>query len=92
MQTAHTLIRLLHKNMQTVWPRSGWRSSLIRICIVCHSTKYFKKQLHKKQDLGKKKKNSTVDLPYITYIIIIIIIINFPFFCSWTSGFTNVSW
>ena len=29
-------------------------SSLIRVCTVCQSTKYFKKQLHKKQKLGKK--------------------------------------
>ena len=34
-------------------PASGavWSGSYT----VCHSTKYFKKQLHKKQNLGKKK-------------------------------------
>ena len=30
------------------------RSSLIRVYTVCHSTMYFKKQVHKKQNLGKK--------------------------------------
>ena len=30
------------------------RSSLIRVYTVCHSNKYFKKQLHKKQNLGQK--------------------------------------
>ena len=30
------------------------RSSLIRVYTVCHSTKYFKKELHKKQNLGQK--------------------------------------
>ena len=38
MQTMPTQIRLL----------------LIRVYIVCHSTKYFKKQLHKKQILSLK--------------------------------------
>ena len=33
---------------------SSWKSSLIRVCAVCHSTKYFKKQLHEKQNAGKK--------------------------------------
>ena len=33
---------------------SSLRSSLIRVYIVCHSTKYFKKLLHKKQNLGQK--------------------------------------
>ena len=38
-------------------PRSdcSWRSNLIRVYSVCHSTEYFKKQLHKKQYLGKNK-------------------------------------
>ena len=30
------------------------RSSLIRVYTACHSTMYFKKQLHKKQNLGQK--------------------------------------
>ena len=36
-------------------PRSdcSWRSSLIRVYTVCYSTKYFKKQLHKKHNLGQ---------------------------------------
>ena len=29
------------------------QSSLIRVYTVCHSAKYFKKQLHKKQNLGQ---------------------------------------
>ena len=29
------------------------RSSLIRVYSVCHSTKYFKKRLHKKETLGQ---------------------------------------
>ena len=29
--------------------------SLIKVYIVCHSTKYFKKQLYKKQNLDPKK-------------------------------------
>ena len=33
------------------------RSSLIRVYTVCHSTKYFVKQLNKKQNLGKKVLN-----------------------------------
>ena len=37
-------------------PRSdcSWRSRLIRVYTVCHSIKYFKKQLCKKQTLGQK--------------------------------------
>ena len=37
-------------------PRSdcSWRSSLIRVHTVCHFNEYFKKQLHKKHNLGKK--------------------------------------
>ena len=31
-----------------------WRSSLIRVYTVCHSTKYLKKLLHKKQNLSQK--------------------------------------
>ena len=31
------------------------RSSLIRVYTVCHSTKYLKKHLHKKENFGKKK-------------------------------------
>ena len=56
-------------------PRSdcSWRSSLIRVYTDCHSTKYFKKQLHKKQNLGKKsmeKKKFKIlgHLPYVKKI------------------------
>ena len=31
-----------------------FQESLIRVYNVCHSTKYFKKQLHKKQNLSQK--------------------------------------
>ena len=34
--------------------------SLIRVYIVCHSTKYFKKQVHKKQKLGQKSMEQSV--------------------------------
>ena len=30
------------------------QTALIEVCTVYHSTKYFKKELHKKQNLGKK--------------------------------------
>ena len=36
--------------------------SLVRVYTVCHSTKYFKKQLHKKQDLGKKIWNKVLEI------------------------------
>ena len=38
-------------------PRSDCsrRSSLIRVYTICHSTKYFQKQLHRKQKLGHKR-------------------------------------
>ena len=37
-------------------PRSdcSWRSSVIRVSTVCHSTKYLKKQLHKNKIFAKK--------------------------------------
>ena len=34
--------------------QTATRSSRIKVYTVCHSTKYFKKQLHKKQNLGPK--------------------------------------
>ena len=44
-------------HMQTVQTQIR-RSSLIRVYAVCHSSKYFKKPLHKKQNLSQKKKKS----------------------------------
>ena len=41
-------------NMQTVQIQIRLLLSLIRVYTVCHSTKYFKEQLHKKQTLGQK--------------------------------------
>ena len=33
--------------------QTALKSSLIRVYTVCHSTNYFKKQMHKMQDLGE---------------------------------------
>ena len=38
----------------TVQTQIRMRSSLIRVFTVCHSTKYCKKLMHKKQNLGQK--------------------------------------
>ena len=38
------------------------RSSLIRVYTVCHSTKYFKKQLHKSKNLTKKVWNKVFEI------------------------------
>ena len=34
----------------------------IRVYIVCYSTKYFKKQLHKKQNLGQNRWNKVFEM------------------------------
>ena len=55
-------VKLLWVNVhQSFWQlaysnRSNWGSSLIRVYTVCHTTRYFKKQLHKKKNLGQKYK------------------------------------
>ena len=36
--------------------------SLIRVYTVCHSATYFKKQLHKKQNLAQKVWNKVVEI------------------------------
>ena len=55
MQTVQTQNFWLNIICKQCRPRSdcSWRSSLIRVYTVCHSIKYFKKQLHKKQNLCK---------------------------------------
>ena len=49
------------------------RSSLIRVYTVCHSTKYFRTQLHKKQKLGKRSMKWSVrnfrNLPYLRLLV-----------------------
>ena len=40
--------------VNSVDPDQTAPSSLIRVYTVCHSNKYFKKQLHRKQNLGLK--------------------------------------
>ena len=54
----------LTKPHMQCWPRSdcSFRSSLIRVYIVCHSTQYFKKQLHKKLYLGQKVWNEVLEI------------------------------
>ena len=37
-----------------------WRSSLIKVYTVCHSTKYFKKELHRKQNIDQKRMEKSV--------------------------------
>ena len=48
----------------------SFQSSLIRVYTVCNSTKYFEKQLHKKQNLGQKIWNKAFEisghLPYLS--------------------------
>ena len=46
-----------------IWPLlSDRRSSLIRVYPVCHSTKNFKKQLHKKKNEAKKVRNKVFEI------------------------------
>ena len=35
---------------------------MIRVYTICHSTKYFKEQLRKKQNLGKKIQNQVFEI------------------------------
>ena len=38
------------------------RSSLIEVYTVCHSNKYFVKQVHRKYNLGKKGRNKVLEI------------------------------
>ena len=45
------------------------QTALIRVYIVCHSTKYFKKQLHKKRNLGQNSMELNV-LNFRTFTVV----------------------